>query len=69
MIEVEPNNELAPTGRQTNKEVVYLLTEWGLEIGYVVLAIKSRMLMTIKQPQNCFGLVTILLIIVQILSE
>jgi len=30
LIEVEPNNELAPTGRQTNKEVVYLLTEWGL---------------------------------------
>lgn len=40
LIEVDPNNKLTPTGRQTNKEVVYLLTGWGLEDGYVVLAIK-----------------------------
>ena len=40
LIEVDPTNELAPTGRQINKEVVYLLTGWGLEDGYVVLAIK-----------------------------
>ncbi|MHC5722582.1 MAG: DUF3850 domain-containing protein [Nostoc sp.] len=40
LIEINPTNELAPTGRQTNKEVVYLLTGWGLQEGYVVLAIK-----------------------------
>ncbi|MHC5729028.1 MAG: DUF3850 domain-containing protein, partial [Nostoc sp.] len=40
LIEVDPSNELAPTGRQTNKEVIYLLSGWGLEEGYVVLAIK-----------------------------
>ncbi|MEH2000388.1 MAG: ASCH/PUA domain-containing protein [Nostoc sp.] len=40
LIEVDPRNELAATGRQTNKEVIYLLAGWGLEEGYVVLAIK-----------------------------
>lgn len=40
LIEVGPSNELTPTGRQTNKEVVYLLTGWDLQAGYVVLAIK-----------------------------
>ncbi|MHC5674671.1 ASCH/PUA domain-containing protein [Nostoc sp.] len=40
LIEVDPSYELALTGRQTNKEVVYLLTGWGLQQGYVVLAIK-----------------------------
>jgi len=40
LIEVDPSNELTPTGRQTSKEVVYLLTGWGLQVGYVVLAIK-----------------------------
>lgn len=42
LMEVDPDNDLAPTGRNTTVEIIYMLSgeRWGLQPGYVVLGIK-----------------------------
>lgn len=42
LIEVDPENEMRPTGRTCQKEITFILSDrqWGLEPGYVVLSLK-----------------------------
>lgn len=42
LIEVDPNNDMKPTGRTCKREVTYILTgeQWGIMEGYAVLGIK-----------------------------